>query len=191
MPHQGEPHPVHKSLFWDGNLWNLKKAARKSERLCQTKFCRNPVFHECRRKKGSDETFMVVNRTCSKCRSKRWRTNNPLRYAYKNLSSSAKKRKIPFTITIEHFRELCDKSDYLTHRGNGADSLHIDRKDPLKGYVPGNLEVLTCSANVAKGNRERRLPSYVRHRKSLTSGERSEALVEEDYPIIDGAECPF
>jgi hypothetical protein len=45
-------------------------------------------------------------------------------------------------------------------RGREVGCLHIDRKDPLKGYTIDNLTVLECTENSAKGAIEDKLRHY-------------------------------
>lgn len=54
--------------------------------------------------------------------------------------------------------------------------LHIDRKDRTRGYVPDNVQVLTCSENSSKGNREK----YAMKHRGI--------IIENEQPDID---CPF
>lgn len=38
-----------------------------------------------------------------------------------------------------------------------------DRIDATRGYEVGNIQFMTRSENIAKGNRERYLPEHIRH----------------------------
>lgn len=92
-----------------------------------------------------------LNRTiCRSCRTKREREKDPERYAYVVLRKHAKERNIPFSITLDYFREFCVKTGYLAKKGVMKDSYHVDRKVEMLGYIPGNLQVLTNSENVKK-----------------------------------------
>lgn len=79
---------------------------------------------------------------------------------YNRLKSSAKKRNIPFSLTISDLNNL---SMPLTcpilniplkyHRGMPQDnSYSIDRIDPDKGYEIDNIWVISYKANRAKNN---------------------------------------
>ncbi len=71
------------------------------------------------------------------------------------------KKEIPFTITADDVIALFDEQDglcALTRRqlswgGEGweRDTLSIDRLDAERGYVPGNLRLVTYQANRARG----------------------------------------
>lgn len=200
MPHYGETHPDHPSLFWNGQYWDLKKALKKKEGLCHTTYCRNPVYYECRRIPGTGRTRMVTHVRCTKCKTRRWRVNNPLKWAYKNLRDHARQRKVGFTLTLAHFGEVCEASGYLLLRGAEGHHMHIDRIDACLGYEDGNIQVLTCSENVAKGNRERHYPAHIRamvERKEEDPGEDdsrgvfSDTSWEDEPPVVDGVVCPF
>ena len=180
MPRFGDTHLAYPSLFWNGSSWDLKRANSKSPDKCQVVFCRNLPYYEYRRR--GDKFVLTTHSTCTKCRARRWRANNPLKSVYKELRGSARKRKIPFTLTIEHLEEVCEDSGYLALKGCEGFNLHIDRIRAEGGYEDGNIQVLTCSENVAKGNRERYLPEYV---KALR------ARQEEEIPQFEGADCPF
>ena len=62
----------------------------------------------------------------------------------------AKRRGHPFTITFTYWLSFVQKTGYMAKKGIMKDSWHVDRIDESKGYVPGNLQVLTNSANVRK-----------------------------------------
>lgn len=209
MPSYGETHPQFPSLYWNGTRWALKRMPNKKSDKCKVKYCRHDVWYEYRNDRGKGR--MVTRHICHKCNSLQWRVNNPLEYAFKNLKQSARKRKIKFTLSKDQFRELCDESSYLAFKGSGACDLQIDRIDATKGYEYGNLQVITCSENAAKSNRERYLPEHVqemKRRKELQEQEDAlhalheedalldrlgpvASLVREDYPVIDGVVCPF
>jgi hypothetical protein len=85
-----------------------------------------------------------------------WRLNNLVHAAYDNLRASARKRKIVFTLTLQHFNEIIAPTAYMDDKGKQRHCLHIDRKETALGYVDGNIQVLTCTENVQKENAERR-----------------------------------
>lgn len=103
---------------------------------CSTKYCRGQ---------------RAPNRTvCYKCKAKKYKEKNPLRYKYCKLRSNAKRRGHTFTVSFEEFSELVLKSGYMEKSGRAANSYHLDRIDASRGYVPGNIQVLTNSINVQK-----------------------------------------
>lgn len=88
---------------------------------------------------------------------KLWR---PLRYCYENVRIHARVRGKNFKLTFKDFCIAVSKTDYLKMRGRAAMSLTIDRIDNNKGYVRGNIQVITLSENASKGNRMMYVPFY-------------------------------
>ena len=89
-------------------------------------------------------------KVCYSCRYKMSKDKNPMKLAYRSLRGHAKERGKEFSITFEEFKQFCVKSDYITKRGIGKHSYHIDRIEETKGYVAGNLQLLTNSENIKK-----------------------------------------
>lgn len=98
----------------------------------------------CKRSRNKKEAY------CYKCLHKRRKELDPIKVAYRTLKSNAKRRGKEFTITLEYFKKFATKVDYIAKKGITAESYHVDRIDENKGYVPGNLAVLTNSENVKK-----------------------------------------
>jgi hypothetical protein len=80
-----------------------------------------------------------------------FKLRRPATYVLNMLRHSARKRKLPFTITLEQFQDFCAKTGYLEQRGNEPASMTIDRKDRDKGYHIWNLRVLTHAENSEQG----------------------------------------
>lgn len=123
-------------------------------------------------------------RYCHKCRSRKYRSNYPIKYAYDTIKTNAKRRGRPFTITLEYFKELIAGTNYLHEKGRTRLALQIDRIDNELGYVPGNLRIVTQEENVK---------AYQEFLKTLNQRipsdweEYSDIILNEDWP--DG--CPF
>src|SRR5258706_148054 len=92
---------------------------------------------------------------CSKCRKRDWRKNNPIKAADNHSRSNAKRRGIEFTISFEYWQAFCAAYRYIENKGMKADSITVERENDNKGYVEGNLTVLTRKENVTKENRRR------------------------------------
>jgi len=186
MPQEGDSHTQYKSMAWSAGRWKLIRMPRENREKCQAKFCREYARIEYRSGK------MIYHPFCQKCASRQWNVNNPAGYTFKNLRAAAKKREIPFTLTREHFDKVCADGHYFLGNGVEPYSMHIDRIDACKGYEDGNIQILSFSDNVAKGNRERYLPEHVqemkRRRDEMT---RRAAEVADNCPVINGALCPF
>lgn len=84
------------------------------------------------------------------CAKRSWREKNPIKAAYGNLKSNAKKRNKEFNLTFEDFKELCEETDYMKKKGKTSVSYHIDRIDRDKGYTKTNIQILTNRGNYVK-----------------------------------------
>lgn len=73
--------------------------------------------------------------------------------AFARLRDHAAERGIEFTISFEEFERFATETNYVTRTGNERESLTVDRKDNLKGYIPGNIRALTRAENTAKRNK--------------------------------------
>ncbi len=107
----------------------------KPPHLCPTRYCRH--------RKAAKK------RTCSRCGMRLWRAANPVKCLLAWLKDRAKKKKVPFDLTFRWFAKFLVKHHYDHTRH------HIDRIRTHLGYTKGNVQVLECSENIAKGNRER------------------------------------
>lgn len=89
---------------------------------------------------------------CHRCRKRLWRKLNPLAAAFAVRRDKAKRRGIQWCLTLEEFKEFCNKTDLLALQGNEAHSLTIDRIDNTKPYTVDNIQPLTRSQNTEKQN---------------------------------------
>ena len=124
--------------------WDLVLSSKDKGSTCQVRFCRSPKRTIFSRGKH------YVCTICEKCKSRRWRANHPVAAAYHCIKDRAKRRSQLFAITLAHLEELCIGSNYPAQRGRRPNALHIDRKIPSLGYVPGNLQILTAHDNTSK-----------------------------------------
>lgn len=133
----------------NGNRWCFifpKEPKRKGQ--CKVVFCRRPARIQVRWDKGKLRT--VHHGTCITCEVRLYRANNVARDAYRVIKDRALRRNQIFDLTFEQFMAIPRIDEYLAHRGRGKDELHLDRVKVHLGYVPGNLEVLTCAENLRK-----------------------------------------
>ena len=72
-------------------------------------------------------------------------------YVLNMLRHSARKRNLPFTLTLAEFKEFCAKTGYLERRGNKPDSLTVDRIDNNRGYTLDNIRAITHAENTSQG----------------------------------------
>ena len=104
-----------------------------ADRKCASPGCRNAARH---------------HRTlCNTCRARKWDDAHPFAQVCRNLKKSAKKRGIFFDLRPEDLASLPAMAIY---GGWSSAALTIDRIEPAKGYVPGNLQVITRRENAMK-----------------------------------------
>lgn len=134
--------------------WKKAPLARTKEEKCATKWCRNRKAAKITRYKSASGKIIVYEgflKVCWKCHAKKLRDTRPWTYVLNMLRHSARKRKLPFTLTIAEFRQFCAETGYLEKRGNKPDSLTIDRKDHNEGYHLWNIQVMTHAENSEQG----------------------------------------
>jgi hypothetical protein len=73
------------------------------------------------------------SRYCSRCRTRKSRQNNLLRYWFLTLKNNAKRRGKRFTLTLQQFTDFCKETGYAEGKGIKADSLTVDRIDENGG----------------------------------------------------------
>jgi len=132
FPHNwAEPNFPWRYLFKTVDPKRLEK--KKSKKLCKHWGCSRPV-----RKMALD---------CTTCNSRKQRMLHPVRHAWKNLKMNAERRGVEFELTLDQFRQLVGGTDWYKRRGRENTSLTVDRIDPNKGYVWGNVRLLTHETN--------------------------------------------
>lgn len=169
-------------LIEKGNSYDRKKAKGK----CVAKNCGNKAY----RYKGANSKCNSC--LCSRHRRQRQKEINPLGYFYDLLHQNAKRRGKIFGITICDFKAFCEETGYLAKKGRGANNMTIDCIDPHKGYVRGNIQILTNSQNV----RKRYVPYWIKQEELLTSisleSLAAQHLQEDEVkPIEEDIEVPF
>lgn len=122
---------------------------KKKTGYCCVKFCRHKT-----RKKYHDGNF------CRRCRDRRYAITSPVSYAWDKLRYSAKKRGIPFELTIDQFRTFCVETSYIEQKGKTKLCLSIDRVDAALGYHIDNIQTLTQSENGRKSHVDKKLAAY-------------------------------
>lgn len=92
------------------------------------------------------------SRQCATCSSQKYRSKDPMRYAYNNLKHNVYRRKgrAWFYLTFEEFKEFAIETHYIGRKGITKVGYHIDRIDDEMGYFIGNIQPLTNVLNLAK-----------------------------------------
>lgn len=133
-----------KALISEG-FFDFKKRAR--EGACWVKGCQNDS--------RPDRSL------CRKHDMRRWRAQKKKTADYCTLRDHANARGIEFKITLDYWRGIVDAFGY--YQCGPDEVMTIDRVEAHKGYVEGNLRVVTLSLNSVKANRERFLPEHVQN----------------------------
>jgi len=87
-----------------------------------------------------------------------WESKNPNLKRFISLRAAAKIRKQEFSLVFDkiywptHCPILGIEIDYSLHRGRKANGPSFDRIDNLKGYIPGNVRVVSNRANIIKND---------------------------------------
>lgn len=101
-------------------------------------------------------------KACSKTNERTYTVNNQVAVWFKCKRNSAKHKGIEFTITLQDILPIPDKCPVLDiplkfYQGRGSrgffqDSISLDRIDPSKGYIKGNVRVISGRANSLKND---------------------------------------
>jgi hypothetical protein len=146
----------------------------------------------CRKKHVSEKHGGKLH-LCPRHRQERWRKLNPKQAAFATLRDHARGRKIPFTLTLERFIQITDAAGFWDQDpASHGDRLSIDREIASLGYTDSNVQVLTVSENVVKGNKERFLSPEVQAILARRRGETAEAWqMDEGKHWLDDDSEPF
>lgn len=96
-----------------------------------------------------------ICKSCGKKSSNKWKRENLEKYLLKSARNGAKKRGIEFRITEKDIiiPDVCPVFGFpLTLDGKRSTSPSIDRIDNTKGYIPGNVVVVSIKANHVKSD---------------------------------------
>lgn len=115
----------------------------------------------CKKCGGARDWFDGGQYRCRPCRAgqkRAWRERSPALFMLRGARQSAKRRGHHFALTVADLGELpthCPALGIeLVYGGSYAqrgDAASIDRIDNARGYVPGNVVVVSFRANAAKG----------------------------------------
>ena len=126
----------------------------KPDAKCVTKWCRGnkaekKTFYT--RQDGSRGYSESRLNLCWKCRSRKLKKERPATYVLNMIRHSARKRGIPFDLTVDEFEGFCAQTAYLSGRGNKKGNLTVDRIDRRQGYSLNNIRVLSHAENSMQG----------------------------------------
>jgi len=78
------------------------------------------------------------------------RIKDPVYDRYVNFKGNALRREKSFEITLQEFREWCEKTGYIVSKGMRGKNCTIDRINNNIGYRIDNIQLLTNKANIEK-----------------------------------------
>lgn len=136
----------------EGNTLTTKRCTLCGEHKSTTE------FHKGNRKDG----LQPYCKPCNIARAKQWQMDNPTRDIFNNKRSRCKRDGKEFTLDYDsiqwptHCPVLGIELEYTRRRGKSSspekNSPSFDRIDPTKGYVPGNVIIVSNLANTIKSN---------------------------------------
>jgi hypothetical protein len=133
----------------EGERWVFvlpKKPKRVGQ--CKVIYCARPARVEVRCVRTG---LLTVNHSvCSTCQSRLYRANNPAKEVFRQIKDRAQRRNQIFELTFDEFMSEIEGTEYMTRRGTGINELHLDRIEVWRGYVKGNIRVITAEENLRK-----------------------------------------
>ena len=112
------------------------------DKICQTPGCYN--------KRPYQQGGWL--KLCWGCRTRLKKKRHPVEYEYTRVRSSAKRRGVPFNITIEEWRAWCAETGYMELKGKQKGDMSLGRKDHSKGYSLSNMILEEYNFNSIKGH---------------------------------------
>lgn len=160
--------------------------------------------------KGCQRASRHDRSLCHMHEMRRWRALKKKTADYCTLRDHAQARKIKFEITLDYWRGLVDAFGFYNKEDDDL-VLSIDRVDATRGYVEGNMRVVTINLNSYKANKEKYLPEHVQHmlerkREQLREEQKKHLAMDNEDPEewddidqspnllldeIDDDNCPF
>lgn len=117
--------------------FQISEAKRKAKKECCALRCKN---HPIEKKKG----------LCHKHYARYLKIKDPVYDRYNHFKNNALKRKKVFTITLEQFREFCQRTGYIIKKGMRGKNCTIDRIKNNLGYHIDNIQIKSNLANIKK-----------------------------------------
>lgn len=109
------------------------------------------------KQRATTKRYYANNRTKVLAKQRDTKSKNLKKYMLKGAYNRAKKSGLLFNITVHDFEIplTCPLLGYVLIPSRGLiapNSPSLDRKDPRKGYIPGNVWVISHRANAAKND---------------------------------------
>lgn len=104
--------------------------------------------YRCKNKRPAKDRF------CPKHRHRYNKEKRFLEYTYYAWRSNAIRRKKPFSVTLEQFKQFCEETNYLELKGKHKNAMTIDRIKSNLGYEIGNIQIMRHGENSTKQNKD-------------------------------------
>ncbi len=147
IAHQSWP-----SLLFDGERWVLRLKTHPRPGICPVHQCRHEVPEH---RPGP----------CAKCRKRRSRLNNPWAARWNAIKWRASQRSQEFCISVAQLKAAVIEAGMLGAFLKRPGDVHIDRKNPLIGYEPGNIQAMHWSEKLAKAQEDKRIHQEAREQE--------------------------
>lgn len=140
--------------FYRGNsLYGRRSFCRECEKIIQTNPKRVKRRREQEKERRKNPAYVLHRNFMDKQR----RLSNPKHWLWVSAKNRAKKRGLEFSITEEDFElpEKCPLLEipmYKNPEEACPNSYSLDRIDSTKGYIPGNVWVISRRANTLKND---------------------------------------
>lgn len=140
---------------------NVCKACRNKQAALQRDKHREKINTTYRERYANDSEFKAHRKEVQKKSYANMRKDNPVYFMWQAAKSRAKKENIPFDIEMNDLiiPDYCPllgiKLEYIPGKTNNPNTPSLDKIDPTKGYVKGNVRVISYKANTMKNNATR------------------------------------
>ena len=109
------------------------------------------------RQRDNKDGLNVQCRVCEHFKYKRYKQQNLAKVLLTRAHQRAMKKGVPYSITVDDISipDFCPILHIPLYSSTGQaspNSPSLDRIDPKLGYVPGNVQVISCRANMLKND---------------------------------------
>jgi hypothetical protein len=124
-------------------------------KVCRKNYLENPVNRQ--RAREASRKYAEKNKEKVAKKNRLYKKNNKEKLLLQHARRRARKKDLPFSIVEEDITipDTCPVLGIQLFSGEGVtcdNSPNLDRIIPEKGYVPGNVRVISCRANRIKNN---------------------------------------
>ena len=131
---------------------------KEEKRLAQNKAVREWNSRNPEKVKSAKQQWQKANPEKANLINQQWRKKNPARWILTRARGNAKRKNLKFNLTIEDISPLPEKCPVLGIKLRQAQTPQdpngwsIDRVNNKKGYVKGNIAIISLRANKLKSD---------------------------------------